>query len=99
MDLDNVLDRSAAMKKATEEGKCYAGAIAEIKLPNMRTLRAAPRCAPLSTISSTAATSEGNPRQVLPKNRPPPAARVAPAVGQKRPSSQRSNLPVPPTIR
>ena len=33
VDLDYMLDLSAAVKKATEEGKCYAGALAEIKLP------------------------------------------------------------------
>jgi hypothetical protein len=33
-----MLDLSAAVKKATEEGKCYAGAIAEIKLPKYEKL-------------------------------------------------------------
>jgi glyoxylase-like metal-dependent hydrolase (beta-lactamase superfamily II) len=37
-DLDYMLDLSAAVKKATEEGKCYAGAIAEIKLPKYEKL-------------------------------------------------------------
>jgi glyoxylase-like metal-dependent hydrolase (beta-lactamase superfamily II) len=37
-DLDYMLDLSAAVKKATEEGKCYAGAIAEIKLPKHENL-------------------------------------------------------------
>jgi len=37
-DLDYMLDLSAAVKKATEEGKCYAGAIAEIKLPKYENL-------------------------------------------------------------
>jgi len=37
-DLDYMLDLSAAVKKATEEGKCYAGAIAEIKLPKYESL-------------------------------------------------------------
>jgi glyoxylase-like metal-dependent hydrolase (beta-lactamase superfamily II) len=38
VDLDYMLDLSAAVKKATEEGKCYAGAIAEIKLPKYENL-------------------------------------------------------------
>jgi len=38
VDLDYMLDLSAAVKKATEEGKCYAGAIAEIKLPKYEKL-------------------------------------------------------------
>jgi glyoxylase-like metal-dependent hydrolase (beta-lactamase superfamily II) len=38
VDLDYMLDLSAAVKKATEEGKCYAGAIAEIKLPKWENL-------------------------------------------------------------
>ena len=38
IDLDYMLDLSAAVKKATEEGKCYAGAIAEIKLPKYENL-------------------------------------------------------------
>ena len=37
-DLDYMLDLSAAVKKATEEGKCYAGALAEIKLPKYENL-------------------------------------------------------------
>jgi glyoxylase-like metal-dependent hydrolase (beta-lactamase superfamily II) len=37
-DLDYMLDLSAAVKKATEEGKCYAGAIAEIKMPKYENL-------------------------------------------------------------
>jgi glyoxylase-like metal-dependent hydrolase (beta-lactamase superfamily II) len=37
-DLDYMLDLSAAVKKATEENKCYAGAIAEIKLPKYENL-------------------------------------------------------------
>jgi glyoxylase-like metal-dependent hydrolase (beta-lactamase superfamily II) len=37
-DLDYMLDLSAAVKKATDEGKCYAGAIAEIKLPKYENL-------------------------------------------------------------
>jgi glyoxylase-like metal-dependent hydrolase (beta-lactamase superfamily II) len=38
VDLDYMLDLSAAVKKATEEGKCYAGALAEIKLPKYEKL-------------------------------------------------------------
>jgi glyoxylase-like metal-dependent hydrolase (beta-lactamase superfamily II) len=38
VDLDYMLDLSAAVKKATDEGKCYAGAIAEIKLPKWENL-------------------------------------------------------------
>jgi glyoxylase-like metal-dependent hydrolase (beta-lactamase superfamily II) len=38
VDLDYMLDLSAAVKKATEEGKCYAGALAEIKLPKYENL-------------------------------------------------------------
>jgi hypothetical protein len=38
VDLDYMLDLSAAVKKATEEGKCYAGAIAEIKSPKYEKL-------------------------------------------------------------
>jgi len=38
VDLDYMVDLSAAVKKATEEGKCYAGAIAEIKLPKYENL-------------------------------------------------------------
>jgi glyoxylase-like metal-dependent hydrolase (beta-lactamase superfamily II) len=38
VDLDYMLDLSAAVKKATGEGKCYAGAIAEIKLPKYEKL-------------------------------------------------------------
>ena len=38
VDLDYMLDLSAAVKKATEEGKCYAGAVAEIKLPKYENL-------------------------------------------------------------
>jgi len=38
VDLEYMLDLSAAVKKATEEGKCYAGAIAEIKLPKYESL-------------------------------------------------------------
>src|SRR5580693_2776914 len=38
VDLDYMLDLSAAVKKATEENKCYAGAIAEIKLPKYEKL-------------------------------------------------------------
>jgi glyoxylase-like metal-dependent hydrolase (beta-lactamase superfamily II) len=38
VDLEYMLDLSAAVKKATEENKCYAGAIAEIKLPKYENL-------------------------------------------------------------
>src|SRR6266567_3688132 len=38
VDLDYMLDLSAAVKKATEEGKCYAGALAEVKLPKWENL-------------------------------------------------------------
>jgi glyoxylase-like metal-dependent hydrolase (beta-lactamase superfamily II) len=38
VDLDYMLDLSAAVKKATDEGKCYAGALAEVKLPKWENL-------------------------------------------------------------
>jgi hypothetical protein len=38
VDLDYMLDLSAAVKKATDEGKCYAGALAEIKLAKWENL-------------------------------------------------------------
>jgi glyoxylase-like metal-dependent hydrolase (beta-lactamase superfamily II) len=38
VDLEYMLDLSAAVKKATDEGKCYAGAIADIKLPKYENL-------------------------------------------------------------
>jgi len=38
IDLDYMVDLSAAVRKATAEGKCYAGAIAEIKLPKYENL-------------------------------------------------------------